>query len=222
MKEIDELTERIDGQDEIIDSLIKKITDQEKREPKTADYTLHFEALQKIFEMFLLRYNKENAELKAAIGQLNISYPAEQIQNTLSEVKTILEAVRKSLPVKVKYEFDPKSKFLIKILLGLGISVAIMLATAISLWIENNRRTDETNKFLILRGFYPDVAGFIDSAYTNNADFFIKKAKANIDEQQTMSEAAFEAKQASEESKLANDKLKKLKGKTTITTKRVK
>ena len=37
-----------------------------------------------------------------------------------------------------------------------------------------------------------------------------------------MSEAAFEAKQASEESKLANDKLKKLKGKTTITTKRVK
>ena len=73
---------------------------------------------------------------------------------------------------------------------------------------------DETNKFLIVRGFYPDVAKYIDSAYTTNADFLIKKAKSNIDEQQTMSEVAFEAKQAAEESKLANQKLKELKGKT--------
>ena len=73
---------------------------------------------------------------------------------------------------------------------------------------------DETNKFLIVRGFYPDVAKYIDSAYTTNADFLRKKAKSNIDEQQTMSEAAFEAKQAAEESKLENDKLKELKGRT--------
>jgi len=52
--------------------------------------------------------------------------------------------------------------------------------------------------------------------------FFIKKSKANIDEQQTMSEAAFEAKQAAEESKLANDKLKKLKSKSTVSKKRSK
>jgi hypothetical protein len=82
------------------------------------------------------------------------------------------------------------------------------------LWIENSRRADETNKFLILRGFYPDVAKYIDSAYTTNADFLIKKAKADIDEQQTMSEAAFEAKQAAEESKLAYKKLKELKGRS--------
>jgi hypothetical protein len=88
--------------------------------------------------------------------------------------------------------------------------------------IENDRRADETNKFLILRGFYPEVAKYIDSAYTTNADFLIKKAKADIDEQQTMSEAAFEAKQAAEESKLANDKLKKLKSKATVTKKRAK
>ncbi len=66
------------------------------------------------------------------------------------------------------------------------------------------------------------MAKYIDSAYTTNSDFLIKKAKENIDEQQTMSEAAFEAKQAAEESKLANDKLKKLKGKSTVTKKRSK
>ncbi|MEX8548544.1 MAG: hypothetical protein V5804_13155 [Mucilaginibacter sp.] len=90
------------------------------------------------------------------------------------------------------------------------------------MWIENSRRADETNKFLILRGFYPEVAKYIDSAYTANPDFFIKKAKSNIDEQQTMPEAAFEAKQAAEESKLANNKLKKLKCKTTVSKKRTK
>lgn len=95
-----------------------------------------------------------------------------------------------------------------------------MLAISINLWIENSRRADETNKFLILRGFYPDIAKYLDSAYMANSDFFIKKSKANIDEQQTMSEAAFEAKQAGEESKLANEKLKKLKGKATVTKKR--
>ena len=83
------------------------------------------------------------------------------------------------------------------------LATAIMLAISISLWIENNRRADETNKFLILRGFYPDVAKYIDSAYTANADFFIKKAKSNIDEQQNMSEAAFEAKQSSIKASLA-------------------
>ena len=53
----------------------------------------------------------------------------------------------------------------------------------------------------------------LPGTYTANPDFFIKKAKSNIDEQQTMSEAAFEAKQAAEESKLADRKLKELKGK---------
>lgn len=124
------------------------------------------------------------------------------------------------MPVKYNVQFDTKAKFVIRIILGLGLAVAVMLA--IILWIKNSRRADETNKFLILRGFYPYVTRFIDSAYTNNVDFFIKRAKANIDEQQTMSEAAFEAKQAAEESKPANEKLKKLKSKATITKKRPK
>lgn len=168
MKEIDELNERIDGQDEIIDSLIKKITDQEKREPKTVNYTLHFEALQKIFEMFLLRYNKENAELKAAIGQLNISYPAEQIQNTLSEVKTILEAVRKSLPVKVKHEVDPKTKGWIIAGMILLIVTAISTGLCGHLWLENNRLQANDIKFRMLRQCYPIQANWAEQYYFNN------------------------------------------------------
>ena len=170
MKELDEITERIDGQDEIIDSLIKKVTDQEKREPKTTDYTLHFEALQKIFEMFLARYNKENAELKAAIGQLNISYPAEQIQNTLSEVKTILEAVRKSLPVKVKHEFDPKTKGWIIAGMILLIVTAISTGLCGHLWIRNNRLQAVDVKYRLLQQVDTSSTRWADSVYTNNPD----------------------------------------------------
>lgn len=100
---------------------------------------------------------------------------------------------------------------MIRLILGLGLSVVVLLAISVTLCIENDRRADETNKFFILRGFYPDVAKYIDSAYTTNANFYVKKSKANIDEQQTMSEAAFEAKQAAEESKLADKKLKERK-----------
>jgi len=170
MKEIDELTERIDGQDEIIDSLIKKITDQEKREPKTVDYTLHFEALQKIFEVFLVRYNNENAEIKAAISHLNISYPAEQIQNSLAESKGILEAIRKALPLKLKHQFDFKTKGWIIAGMILLIVTAISIGLCGHLWSENMRLQGNDIKFRMLRQCYPIQANWAEQQYFNNPD----------------------------------------------------
>ena len=170
MKEIDELTERIDGQDEIIDSLIKKITDQEKREPKTVDYTLHFEALQKIFEVFLVRYNNENAEIKAAISQLNISYPAEQIKNSLAESKGILEAIRKALPLKLKHQFDFKTKGWI--IAGMILLTVTAISTGLCghLWAENNRLYAIDIKYRLLRQVDTSSTKWADSIYTSNPD----------------------------------------------------
>ncbi len=202
-------------QQEIIDSIAKKVTGLEKRQSKIEELDLAAlpskvnEVETKVIEMTEMRTLENTKQLERFDKQLN-------------GFDEKINAIPKEIPVRYNVQFDTKAKFVMRTILGLGIAVAVMLAISISLWIENSRRLDETNKFLILRGFYPDVARFIDSAYTNDADFFIKKAKANIDEQQTMSEAAFEAKQAAEESKLANDKLKKLKGKATITKKRAK
>jgi len=202
-------------QQEIIDSIAKKVTGLEKRQSKIEELDLAAlpskvnEVETKVTEMTEMRTLENTKQLERFDKQLN-------------GFDEKINAIPKEIPVRYNVQFDTKAKFVMRTILGLGIAVAVMLAISISLWIENSRRLDETNKFLILRGFYPDVARFIDSAYTNDADFFIKKAKANIDEQQTMSEAAFEAKQAAEESKLANDKLKKLKGKATITKKRAK
>ncbi|HZY35348.1 MAG TPA: hypothetical protein VFE53_01795 [Mucilaginibacter sp.] len=210
-----ETNEENNVQQEIIDSMAKKVTTLEKRQSKIEE--LDLAALpSKVNE--LEAKVTETAEMRT----LENTKQLERFDKQLNGFDEKINAIPKEIPVKYNVQFDTKSKFVIRTILGLGLAVVVMLAISISLWIENSRRADETNKFLILRGFYPDVAKYIDSAYTANADFYIKKSKANIDEQQTMSEAAFEAKQAAEESKLANDKLKKLKGKAAVTKKRAK
>lgn len=194
-------------QQEIIDSMAKKVTDLEKRQSKIDELGLNT-LPSKVKE--LETKVTETAEMKT----LENTQQLERFDKQLNGFDEKINAIPKEIPFKYKVQFDTKEKFVIRTILGLGFAVVVMLAITISLWIENSRRADETNKFLILRGFYPDVAKYIDSAYTTNADFYIKKAMANIDEQQTMSEAAFEAKQAAEESKLADKKLKELKEKT--------
>ena len=210
-----ETQEENNVQQEIIDSIAKKVTGLEKRQSKIEE--LDLAALpSKVNE--LEAKVTETAEMRT----LENTKQLERFDKQLNGFDEKINAIPKEIPVKYNVQFDTKSKFVIRTILGLGLAAAVMLAISISLGIENSRRADETNKFLILRGFYPNVAKYIDSAYTADADFYIKKAKANIDEQQTMSEAAFEAKQAAEESKLANDKLKKLKSKETVAKKRAR
>jgi hypothetical protein len=201
-------------QQEIIDSMAKKVTNIEKRQSKIEE--LDLAALPSKVKGLETKVN-ETAEMRT----LENTKQLERFDKQLIGFDEKINAIPKKIPIKYNVQFDTKSKFVIRTILGLGLAVAVMLAISISLWIENSHRVDETNRFLILRGFYPDIAKYIDSAYTENADFFIKKAKANIDEQQTMSEAAFEAKQAAEESKLADKKLKELKRRTQTAGKQI-
>jgi hypothetical protein len=168
MKEIEELTERMNGVDEIMDSLIKKITDLEKKEVKVTDYSLHFEALQKIFEVFLVRYNKECDDLNTAFGKLNIEYPAEQIQQNLAEVKNILTAMQKSLPVKVKHQFDFNTKSWIIAGMMLLIVTAVGTGLCAHFWVENNRLAANDIKFRAIRQVYPIPAKWADDYYAKN------------------------------------------------------
>jgi len=170
MKEINELTERMDGTDELIDSLVKKVTEIDKREIKITDYTPHFEALKQIFEVFLLKYNKESEALKTVVGQLNISYPAEQIKNTTAESKGILEAIRKALPLKVKHQFDFKTKGWIIAGMILLIVTAISTGVCGHLWAENNRLQAVDIKYRLLKQVDTSSTKWADSIYTSNPD----------------------------------------------------
>ncbi|HEY8657825.1 MAG TPA: hypothetical protein VIL78_02250 [Hanamia sp.] len=170
MKELNELTERMDGVDELMDSIVKKVTEIDKREIKITDYTPHFEVLKQIFEVFLLKYNKESEALKAVVGQLNISYPAEQIQNTLAESKGILEAIQKALPVKVKHQFDFKTKGWIISGMILLIVTAISTGVCGHLWAENNRLQAVDIKYRLLEQVDTSPTKWADSIYASNPD----------------------------------------------------
>jgi len=170
MKELNELTERMDGADELIDSLVKKITELDKRETKITDYTPHFEALKQIFEVFLLKYNKESEALNTVVAQLNISYPAEQIKNTIAESKGILEAIRKALPVRVKHQFNFKTKGWIIAGMILLIVTAISTGLCSHLWAENSRMQANDIKFRAIRQVYPIQAYWADKYYAEHPD----------------------------------------------------
>jgi hypothetical protein len=174
MKEIEELSERIDGAYELIDSLIKKITENEKKEVKTTDYSLHFEAIQKIFEVFLVRYNKESAELIAAIGKLDINDPAEKLKQVLTDVKPILAEIKKLLPVKVSHYFDPKTKGWIIAGMILLIVTAISTGLCGHLWVENNRLQAVDIKYRLLQQIDTVGTKWADSLYNNDADKAMK------------------------------------------------
>jgi len=209
MKEIDELNDRMNGNDEIVDSLIKKMDELEKREVKNTDYTLHFEALKKIFEAFLNRYNKESVELKDAIGQLNISYLAEQIQSTLAEVKPVVEGIRKSLPIRVKHQLDATTKSWIIAGMMLLIITAICAGLCGYLWTENNRMQANDIKFRMIRQVYPIQGNWADSYYSKNPEG-MEDTTAKLEEQALeRSSAQDRIEQAEREVKQARRQLKK-------------
>lgn len=193
-------------QQEIIDSLAKKMTEIEKRQSKIEE--LDLAALPSKVEDLETKV-KESADMKT----LENTKQLQQFGGQLNGFDSKLDAIPKAIPIK--HEFDPKSRLVIRTVLGLILGICILLAISINQYLDNNRRSDATNKFLILQGFYPDIARQIDSAYNLNADSILKIAQAKIDERQTMFQAAIEAKQAAQVSKAANEKLRRLRGKTT-------
>jgi len=170
MKELNELTERMDGVDELMDTIVKKMTEIDKREMKITDYAPHFEALKQTFEVFWLKYNKESEELKEVLGQLNISYPAEQIKNTIAESKGILEAIRKALPLKVNHQFDFKTKGWVIAGMILLIVTAISTGLCGHLWAESNHLQAVEIKYRLLQQVDTSSTKWADSIYTNNPD----------------------------------------------------
>jgi hypothetical protein len=166
MKEINELNDRMDGMDELVDSIIKKLDAIEKKDLKPADYTAHFEALKQIFEVFLLRYNKESNGLMEAVSKLNMEYPAGQIQNNLAELKTILEAIKKELPIKVKHQLDTKTKGWVILLFVIAISFILNGY----LWTENTRLQAVDIKYRLLNQLAPTDTQIADSVYTADPD----------------------------------------------------
>lgn len=100
--------------DEIIDQLVIKVGELEKREVNIPYYTAHFNALQQAFEGFFQQYNKDSDTLKVAIKQMRDINPASQVQDTIGDVKSLLETIQKALLLNtgIILILTPKAGFL--------------------------------------------------------------------------------------------------------------
>lgn len=154
--------------DEIIDQLVKRVTEMEKKTDKIPNYTPHFEALKEIFKVFLVRYNKESAEQIAAIAKMNIVYPAQQIQKQQGETRSILEAIKKSLPLKIKYSLDFMSRSVLIALAVIFIYLASATGLIIYLWKENTHLEAIEVKYRMIKQVAPEIGLWADTTYLNN------------------------------------------------------
>jgi hypothetical protein len=154
--------------EEIIDQLIIKVGELEKREFNIPDFTPQFKALQHSYETGMLRHDKEVEEFKAVLGQLKVNYPAAQIQNNLTDVKGILATIQKSLPIKHKHQFDFNTKGWIISGMILLIVAAICTGLSAHLWVENSNLKAVNIKYRMIRQVYPYATNWADSVYTKS------------------------------------------------------
>jgi hypothetical protein len=156
--------------DEIIDQLIIKVGELEKREVNIPEYTAHFDTLQQTFEGFLQQYNKDSRALSVAIKQLRDIDPGPQVQNAIGNVKSLLEIIQKALPVKHRHHFDFNTKGWI--MAGMLLLIAVAISTGLSgyLWKENNRLQAADIKYRLLRQVASAETKWADSVYTSDPD----------------------------------------------------
>lgn len=154
--------------EEIIDQLIIKVGELEKREFTAPDYTPLFEALQNSYEIGMLRHDKEVQEFKAVLGQLKVNYPADRIQNNLTDITGILATIQKSLPIKHMHQFDFKTKGWIISGMMLLIMAAICTGLSAHLWVDNTTLKAVNTKYRMIRQVYPYATSWADRVYTKS------------------------------------------------------
>jgi hypothetical protein len=201
-----ENNEEKNTQDEVIDSLAKKVTQLENRQQKVEELNLST-LPQKLKELETKVTETTNMRI------LDYSKHLERFDKQLNGFAAKIDAIPKEVRVKTTLQFDTKSKFVIKIILYMGLAILVLLATVISLRIEISRRADDKNRYIIVQGLFPKTARYVDSVYINNEDSLVKVAKNNIEEQQKLIDAAVAAKETAEQAKQAEDNLQQLKGK---------
>ena len=193
--------------DEILDQLIKRVTEMEKKTDKIPDYTPHFEALKKIFEVFLTRYNKESAAQQAVIAQLNVAYPAEQIQKQQAETRSILEAIKKVLPIKLKYSLDFMSRSVLIALAVIFIYLTMSTGLIIYLWKENNHLEAVEVKYRMIKQVAPEIGLWADTTYLNNPGL-AEKMTAKFESEEEAQKAKNDLKRKSDKYKMSAKKTK--------------
>lgn len=156
--------------DEILDQLIKKVNELDKRKAELPDFAQELESLKKWIQEQMPAYSRSIKELERIVVQYNLNNPTQQIQKPLDEVKVILSKVPKNIPVKHYHYFDTKSKGWI--IAGMILLIVLAISTGWSghLFVQNLRVEANDIKFRVVRQAFPEIANEIEDGYAKNPE----------------------------------------------------
>ena len=156
--------------DEIIEQLVIKVNELDKRKVDSLDYTPQFEALKILIQEQIPDYTKPLEELERLVIQHNLSYPSGEIQNQIIELKGIVAKIPKGIPVKHEHYFDPKSKGWVMAGVTLLIVVAITTGLSAHLYLENLHLEATDIMFRVAKQAYPEITREIEDRYAKDPE----------------------------------------------------
>ncbi len=195
--------------EEILDNLVVQVNALEKRELKLPDYNERFNTIEKLIIQSIPDYDRPIQDLKAAVSQHNLAYPAEEIKTNIYTLRNEVASIPKVIPVR--HHIDVKTRPFIYAGSLLLILVAISTGLTIYLWVDNNRLHVNDIKFRMTRQIFPIQAKTVDSFYTKSPVKMEKQTLQLEIETLERSEAADIASQKEREAEAAKDKLNALK-----------
>jgi|GEM_PF-4143060 len=155
-------------QAEVMNQVIIRLGEMEKQHAQVPDYTIQFDMIKEQLTEFVERYAKDNQELIAAIGKLNIAYPAGQISKVLSEVRLILIEVRNRLSVTVTHQLSPKTKLAVVLSVIKYLVTVIAIGLCAHFWTRNSELDAYEIKYRMLKQVIPKPVNWVDSIYMMN------------------------------------------------------
>jgi len=149
--------------DEILDRMVIQVEGVCKQVANLPDYTKQFERLSANFDRFLQQYQNDHHELKNNISQFNRGNKHDtQIQTALVETKSIVEDIKKMLPLKLINTFDYKTKGFINAGIILLIVVAVSTGLSCHLWKKINKLEAVDIKYRLAKQVGATVTHWVD------------------------------------------------------------
>jgi hypothetical protein len=146
MKEIDELNQRLNGVDELIDTLVKTNKDMEKRQGKLEgdkerikDLIPRVEAMESkpnYPEIYIPDYSEEFRQIFEEIKKSNTESGKETCTASFQKVIAKIDASNTDIRVLAKRYFDPKTNWLLIVCSILILLVAVLTGSTIGFAFE--------------------------------------------------------------------------------------
>jgi chromosome segregation ATPase len=137
MKEIDELNQRMDSNDEIVDSLVKKNTEMEKRQAKIEEHKENFKDIaprvialenkKNYPEVYIPDYSKEFQQIFEQIKECNNDSSKDAVTELFRKIYDRIDALHADINAVSRRYFDPKTKWLL-----IFCSILILLASVLT------------------------------------------------------------------------------------------